>query len=148
MILPESFNLAGFDGMTASAVSVASDTSTNEFLLGRMPKASYKQQLSYLNGWLWHLDDGPAAKARNKTMEVELSGQIPLKSANLYGDPSTVLECYGYDAELHADEEIAAFLNKGRPVRDAATTVSQEQARKVANWFLPDGHKFKVQSKL
>lgn len=54
---------------------------------GRMPKASYKQQVSYLNGWLWHLPDGPAADARDRTMEPELRGEYPIKSANLYGDP-------------------------------------------------------------
>lgn len=54
---------------------------------GRMPKASYKQQVSYLNGWLWHLPDGPAADARDETMRRELMGEIPIKSANLYGDP-------------------------------------------------------------
>lgn len=54
---------------------------------GRMPKASYKQQVSYLNGWIWHLPDGPAADARDKTMRPELRGEVPIKSANLYGDP-------------------------------------------------------------
>lgn len=26
---------------------------------GRMPKAYYKQQVSFLNGAIWHLPDGP-----------------------------------------------------------------------------------------
>lgn len=59
----------------------------NVYEKGRMPKASYKQQVSYLNGWLWHLPDGPAADARDKTMRRELMGETPIKSANLYGDP-------------------------------------------------------------
>lgn len=54
---------------------------------GRIPKGSYKQQVSYLNGWLWNLPDGPAADARDKTMRPELDGEVPMKSANLYGDP-------------------------------------------------------------
>lgn len=61
-------------------------------------------------------------------METELHGEVPVRSANLYGDPRTVLECYGYDAEVHAEDEIATFLNNGQLVRDAATTVTKEQA--------------------
>ena len=57
---------------------------------GRMPKASYKQQVSFLNGWLWHLPDGPAQQARDKEMECELKGQVPMRSPNLYGDPGCV----------------------------------------------------------
>lgn len=111
---------------------------------GRIPKASYKQQISYLNGWLWHLPDGPAQEARDRAMAAELRGEVPMRSPNLYSDPSTVLECYGYDAEEHADREIAIWLNKGRPVRDAATTVTQEQADRIANWCLPTECTFSV----
>jgi len=115
---------------------------------GRMPKASYKQQVSFLNGWIWHLPDGPAQQARDKSMEVELKGEVPMRSANLYGDPSTVLECYGYDPEAHADDEIATFLNDGKPVRDAVSTVVRSEAQKIANWFLPNGHQFVISPKL
>jgi len=114
----------------------------------RIPKASYKQQLSYLNGWLWFLPDGPAQVARDKAMAVELKGEVPMKSPNLYGDPQSVLECYGYDAEAHADECIRTWLNKGKVVRDGATTVVKEEADKVANWFLPETLKFKIQPRL
>lgn len=114
---------------------------------GRMPKASYKQQVSYLNGWMWHLD-GPAADARDKTMQCELDGQMPIRSANLYGDPATVVECYGYDAEAHADEEICRFLKQDQPDRDAKTTVTAAEAEKIVNWFLPSEHKFKLSSRL
>ncbi|SMQ46844.1 unnamed protein product [Zymoseptoria tritici ST99CH_1A5] len=112
---------------------------------GRMPKASYKQQVSYLNGWLWHLPDGPAADARDRSMRVELNGEVPMKSANLYGDPGTVIECYGYDAEVHADEEIASWINGGVPERDAATTVTRSEANKIANWTLPEAFRFKIE---
>lgn len=114
---------------------------------GRMPKASYKQQVSYMNGWLWHLPDGPAQEARDKAMECELRGEVPMRSPNLYGDPSCVQECYGYDAEKHADCEIAAWLNGGQPVRDAATTITQDRADQMS-WFLPDEHKFQVRPRL
>lgn len=103
---------------------------------GRMPKASYKQQVSYLNGWLWHLPDGPAAEARDRTMTCELDGQVPIRSANLYGDPSTVLECYGYDAEEHADQVVEEHLSSG-PIVCQGTTVTNTEARRKANWFLP-----------
>lgn len=120
----------------------------NIYEKGRMPKASYKQQVSYLNGWLWHLPAGPAAQARDRTMQDELNGQVPMRSANLYGDPITVLECYGYDAETHADEAIATWINQGEAVRDAATTVTRTEADKIANWFLEDQWKFKIRPRL
>lgn len=56
----------------------------------------------------------------------------------------TVLECYGYDAELHADDEIDTWINGGRPVRDAATSVTRFEANKMADWFLAPEHKFKL----
>ncbi|PIB00779.1 6-hydroxynicotinate 3-monooxygenase [Cercospora beticola] len=108
---------------------------------GRMPKASYKQQLSYLNGWLWHLPDGAAAEARNRTMTCELDGQVPIRSANLYGDPSTVLECYGYDAEEHADQVVEEYFNSA-PIKCQATSVTQTEACRKANWFLPGKFQF------
>ena len=115
---------------------------------GRMPKASYKQQISYLNGWLWHLPQGPATEARDRQMEPELRGETPIRSSNLYGDPSSVLDCYGYDAEMDADEHIRTWLNKGRTVRDAVTTVNHSEADKIANWFLPEDYAFKIQPRL
>ena len=115
---------------------------------GRMPKASWKQQVSFLNGWLWHLPDGPAQQARDKQMEVELRGEVPMKSPNLYGDPVCVSECYGYDAEMDADEHIATWLNDGRPVRDARTTIVSREANKIANWFLPEDMKFEIRPNL
>jgi hypothetical protein len=126
-------------------------------------------------------------------MQPELKGEVPMRSSNLYGDPGCVQECYGYDAEKHADAEVAAWLNKGRPievmgrrvssvsevrsgpeglraphattsigtvsentvlsdtsypVRDAATTIEQERADQIANWFLPEEHHFQISAKL
>ena len=115
---------------------------------GRMPKASYKQQVSFLNGWLWHLPDGPAQRARDKAMEPELRGEVTMMSPNLYSDPATVRECYGYDAEVHADEEIAMWINNGLPVRDAVSTVMRNEADKIANWFLPEESKFRIRPRL
>lgn len=130
----------------AGRVSIADAVAIYE--KGRVPKASYKQQLSYLNGWMWHLPDGAAQQARDKAMEIELKGEVPIRSPNLYGDPVSVLECYGYDAEVHADEEIATWLNNGKAVRDATTTVVRPEAEKIVNWFLPDEQKFQVKPRL
>ena len=110
---------------------------------GRMPKANYKQQVSFLNGWLWHLPDGPAQQARDKSMAVELTGEVPMRSPNLYGDPASVQECYNYDAERHADEEIFKFLNNGSLPRDATTKIQSSYADKIANWCLPEEYHFK-----
>ena len=113
---------------------------------GRMPFASYKQQLSFLNGWIWQLPEGPAQQSRDRAMEPELKGEMPIRSSNLYNDPMTVLQCYGYDAEGHAEEVIAAWLNQGRSPRDAVTAVAKPQADQTANWFF--GQKFGIDSKL
>ena len=115
---------------------------------GRMPKASYKQQVSFLNGWLWLLPDGPAQQARDARMAVELKGEVPMRSPNLYGDPTSVQDCYNYDAERHADEEISAWLNNGSAERDAVTTVQSQYAEKIANWFLPEAEQFKVRPRI
>ena len=37
----------------------------------RMPKAHSKQRISFLNGYIWHLPDGQAARNRDKVTEVE-----------------------------------------------------------------------------
>ncbi|MCJ1248242.1 hypothetical protein MMC30_005459 [Trapelia coarctata] len=41
-----------------------------------MPKSSFKQQVAFLNGAIWHLSDGPLADARDKAMEPEIRGSI------------------------------------------------------------------------
>lgn len=41
----------------------------------RMPKAHFKQRISSLNSYIWHLPEGQAARNRDKAMEVELSGE-------------------------------------------------------------------------
>lgn len=115
---------------------------------GRMPKASYKQQVSFLNGWLWLLPEGPAQRARDEKMAVELTGEVPMRSPNLYGDPASVQECYNYDAEQHADEEISMWLNNGALERDAVTTVQRPYAEKIANWFLPESDKFQIRPRM
>lgn len=115
---------------------------------GRMPKAHMKQQVSFLNGAIWQVPDGPAQEARDAAMAPELRGEPMLRSPSLYSDPATVLEVYGYDAEAHANEEIAGFLNRGRRPRDAQTGITAELADKYANWFLPKDQHYLIKSKI
>lgn len=54
------------------------------------------------------------------------------------------MECYGYDAESHAEIEISTWNNGGQPVRDAATSVTRSESAKIADWFLENEDKFKI----
>ena len=75
----------------------------------RMPLAHVKQQVSFLNGAIWQLPEGPMQRvseclsmmmsqltncllqARDKAMAPELKKEIMIRSPNLYGDPQTVM---------------------------------------------------------
>jgi salicylate hydroxylase len=116
----------------------------------RMPKAYYKQQISFLNGVIWHLPDGPAQRARDEAMRLELEGKPFMRSPNLYGDPTTVLSVYAYDAEEHADQEVFEFL-KGRKMMDDEKKITKGAADTCMNWFLPktyEGEQIHINSKL
>jgi salicylate hydroxylase len=102
----------------------------------RMPKAYEKQRVSFLNGAIWHLPDGPEQQARDAAMSPELTGQPFLRSPNLYGDPATVLEVYGHDAEAHAENAIAIYLQRREPA-DSQTGISRQLEDKYMNWFRP-----------
>ncbi|KAF2092134.1 salicylate hydroxylase [Saccharata proteae CBS 121410] len=115
---------------------------------GRMPKAHKKQQVSFLNGALWHLPEGPAQEARDKAMEGEIRGEQLLRSPNLYGDPVTVWEVYAYDAEKHADQEIEKWVSGERKVMDEKTVVEPEEAEKIMNWMMPEAQKLGIRAKL
>lgn len=110
----------------------------------RMPKAYAKQQVSFINGALWMFPDGPAQRARDATMTPELEGKYLLRSANLYGDPQTVLDVYGYDAEAHADAALAKYLNKGKKPAHPVTGVTPEFQEKYMDWFLPPRNQSKL----
>ncbi|OCL14438.1 FAD/NAD(P)-binding domain-containing protein [Glonium stellatum] len=112
----------------------------------RMPKAYFKQQVSFLNGYIWHLPEGQAAINRDKAMEVELKGEQPMRTPNLYVDPTTVLEVYGYDAEADADEAIRSFLEQHES-KDESTGITKKEADKILNWFLPEEERFLIPSK-
>lgn len=106
----------------------------------RMPLADIKQQVSFLNGAIWMLPDGPEQEARDKALEPELRGEPYIRSPNLYSDPRTVLECYGYDAEAHAEAEVQKYLHARREVRDAQG-MTKRKKDDVMGWFLPGGPK-------
>ncbi|KAH7062531.1 salicylate hydroxylase [Macrophomina phaseolina] len=103
---------------------------------GRMPLAHRKQQLSFLNGALWHLPDGPAQAARDRAMAPELKGEQLIRSPNLYADPVTVWETYAYDAEQHAEDELEKWANGGTPAMDEKTKVTRSAAFKFMDWCL------------
>jgi salicylate hydroxylase len=85
----------------------------------RIPKSHFKQRISFLNGYIWHLPEGQAARNRGKATEVELSGEQPMRSPNLYADPATVLDVYRYDARARADEAVKFFLGQRVLVDDS-----------------------------
>ena len=113
----------------------------------RMPKAYAKQQVSFLNGAIWHLPDGPEQLARDKAMEPELQGKYYVRSSNLYGDPQTVLDVYGYDVEEHAETALATYMNGGREPFNPETGITGSNQKKYMDWFKASGSQ-KTQTKL
>lgn len=103
----------------------------------RMPKAYEKQQVSFINGAIWHLPDGPEQRARDAVMAPELEGKYFIRSSNLYGDPQTVLNVYGYDAEAHADIALTKYFNNGQEPAHPETEVTPTLQAKYMGWFLP-----------
>lgn len=101
----------------------------------RMPKASMKQQVSFLNGAIWHLPDGPKQQARDAAMAPELEGKYFVRSSNLYGDPQTVLEVYGYDVEAHAEEALNRHFNNNKDVTHPVTGILPSVEDKYVGWF-------------
>jgi salicylate hydroxylase len=101
----------------------------------RKPKAHMKQQVSFLNGAIWHLPDGPQQRARDAAMAPELEGKYYVRSSNLYGDPQTVLDVYGYDVEGHAETALTKYLNDGQEAMHPDTGVTTALQRKYMDWF-------------
>jgi salicylate hydroxylase len=55
----------------------------------------------------------------------------------LYGDPGTVLDVYGYDAEGHAEAALEKHLNGGREPLDPGTRIAKSMRDKYMGWFRP-----------
>lgn len=109
----------------------------------RMPKAYMKQQVSFINGAIWHLPDGPQSRQRDAAMATEMEGKYFIRSSNLYGDPQTVLEVYGYDAEGHAEEALSRAMNGGKDPFDPETGVQRITENKYMGWFTNEAPKQK-----
>lgn len=103
----------------------------------RMPKAYEKQQVSFINGAIWQLPDGPLQEGRDAAMAPELQGKYIVRSSNLYGDPQTVLDVYGYDVQGHAQDAVEKHCQGGKESAHQATKVTASLQRKYMDWFLP-----------
>ncbi|CZT40535.1 related to salicylate hydroxylase [Rhynchosporium secalis] len=117
----------------------------------RMPKAYLKQQVSFLNGAIWQLPDGPAQQARDEAMSLEVDEKPFLRSPNLYGNPATVMSVYGYDVEKHADSELHLFMNGKDMMDDNKKMITKSVADECLNWFLPEyyeGKQIRIEAKL
>ena len=55
-------------------------------------------------------------------------GEQPMRSPNLYADPATVLDVYGYDARARADEAVK-FLLERRVLVDDSIDVTRRLTR-------------------
>lgn len=80
-------------------------------------------------------------------MEPELRGEPFMRSPNLYGDPSTVLSVYGYDAEADADLSVQSYL-EGREPADEQRGFTRKVEADVMGWFLPKEKKSDGRAKL
>lgn len=103
----------------------------------RMPKAYAKQQVSFLNGAIWQLPDGPLQEARDAAMAPELEGKYFVRTSNLYMDPQTVLEVYGYDVQAHAADAVEKYRRGGEEPAHPVTGVTPALQRKYMDWFMP-----------
>lgn len=114
----------------------------------RMPLADVKQQVSFLNGLIYHAEDNSEGqRQRDQAMKEELKGEYLVKSPNLYADPWTWRTIYGgsncqtlrkqrpelladhskdYDPEAHANRVVYKHLN-GKVQRDESTHITPEQ---------------------
>lgn len=115
--------------------------------LGRIPRADLKQQGSYLCGVIYQLPDGPMQEARDKAMSTELDRDRPgllVRTPNMYGDPQTWIDVYAYDAEEHAEREIAAFLGQKEEERSHTSGVTSGEMQKYLQWWWPDREPLRV----
>jgi salicylate hydroxylase len=105
----------------------------------RMPKARRKQEVSFLNGEIWHLAGEEAAK-RDAAMKHELDngGTVLTRSPNLYADPQTVREVYGYDAQTHAVKAVEKETSVKEKMVDRGwrKDIRKETWDDVMGWFV------------
>jgi salicylate hydroxylase len=104
----------------------------------RMPLAHFKQQISFLNGQIWMLPDGPLQQARDEALKPELRGEVPLYTPNLWTDPFTALTVFGYDVERDAELAIRSYLD-GQEPRDHQSGLTTREMERVFGSFWPTG---------
>lgn len=113
----------------------------------RIPKARRKQEISFLNGEIWHLA-GDEASRRDAVMREELEGEgkVLMRSPNLYGDPAIVREVYGYDAEAHANSAVEKRLHGKEAITERGwrKDVRKETWDSIAGWFTDTKEKAKL----
>lgn len=67
----------------------------------RMPLADEKQQVSFLNGLVYHAeDDSDGQKSRDEALKKELRGEYLVRSPNIYADPYTWRTIYGTSSPI------------------------------------------------
>jgi salicylate hydroxylase len=113
----------------------------------RMPKARRKQEISFLNGEIWHLS-GEEAKKRDAAMKDELEGdgKVQMRTPNLNGDPGMMREIYSYDAATHAAMAVEKAVH-GKEViaeRGWRKDVRKETWDNVVGWFVDDSARAKL----
>ncbi|KAF4534938.1 Salicylate hydroxylase [Lasiodiplodia theobromae] len=65
----------------------------------RIPRTAQVQQGSFVNGRIFHFQDGPEQRARDEAMRDEAEGRHYIQSPNGLSDPTTQIWLYSYDAE-------------------------------------------------
>lgn len=65
----------------------------------RIPRTAQVQQASFVNGRIFHFQDGPEQRARDEAMRDEAEGRHYIQSPNGLSDPTTQIWLYSYDAE-------------------------------------------------
>ncbi|KAF2755033.1 FAD/NAD(P)-binding domain-containing protein [Pseudovirgaria hyperparasitica] len=66
----------------------------------RLKRTSGMQQAAWVQGKLWHFEDGAEQRARDESMRAEVEGVHFVESANQWSDPVTQAWTYAYDAEM------------------------------------------------
>ena len=100
-----------------------------------MPLADNKQQVSFVDGQIWMLPDGPLQEARDKAVAPELRGEQLQRSANVYSDPSTALTIFDYDAEQNAEVANQAYLHDEEPKDKNSGLTTREMDRFFGHWW-------------
>jgi len=127
--------------------SISLRTAVDLYEKERMPRARRKQEVSFLNGEIWHLS-GKAAERRDAAMIAELggNGMVQMRTPNLHGDPGMMREIYSYDAGAHAAFAVERELRGREAVAEKGwrKDIRKETYDSIVGWFAED----RVEAKL